>query len=70
MSHLRSRASQTGAYSATIEALLADGRSSPRSREIMFRRQPALEPGLNLPAPFKAKIVWANISAWINRNLL
>jgi hypothetical protein len=62
--------STEGLYVATIEALHTNGQTSKRSPEIRFRLTPTSDQKPKIPNDFKAKILWANISAWIQRNLL
>jgi hypothetical protein len=55
---------------ATVETIYPDGRLSGRSPEIQFRLTPEADHALEIPNDFKAKILWANITAWIWRTLL
>jgi len=48
----------------------ADGGVSARSPEIQFQFKKETDDGLKLPIDFKAKVLWANVSAWIQRYLL
>ncbi len=57
-------------FAATIQAIYPGGRSSAVSPEIIFNRTPATDADLEIPNGFKAKIVWANMTAWMQRNLL
>jgi hypothetical protein len=59
-----------GTYVATIEAILPDDRLSQQSPEISFRLTQKTEHSLDIPNNFKARILWANVNAWIRRNLL
>jgi hypothetical protein len=69
-SSLKTVAAMDGAYAATIQALLSDGRRSPISEEIRFRPDQSMDHDFNIPNHFKAKIVWANVRAWIHNYLL
>jgi hypothetical protein len=57
-------------YLASIETILPEGRISKRSPEIQFRSTQEADHTLSIPNDFKAKLLWANISAWVWRNLL
>jgi hypothetical protein len=63
-----------GFYTATVEALDPSSNSNSgkrlRSREIRFRLAAAKAPAYEIPLDFKAKVLWANVSAWIRRHLL
>lgn len=69
-SHLDPTGSTAGYYVGAVEALRADGRASIRSPEIRFDMTPIVESGPDIPNEFKAKVVWANVSAWLKRSLL
>ncbi|BBO88675.1 hypothetical protein [Desulfosarcina ovata] len=53
------------AYVATIQAEYPDGLRSPPSREIRFRMAPPADSTLEIPKDFMAKVLWANMTAWI-----
>jgi hypothetical protein len=47
------------------------GRDQPlRSADIRFRLDREHDTALAIPMDFKAKVLWANLSAWIQRNML
>jgi hypothetical protein len=56
-------------FGATIQAVYPDGRISEPSPEINFTRTTTDEHGLKIPNEFKMKILWANVAAWVQRNL-
>ena len=71
--HIVDRAEFTASddvFTATIETLHATGSLSGRSPEIRFNLKPDIEPTWNIPTGFKAKLLWTNASAWMQRNLL
>jgi len=43
---------------------------SARSPQIRFQRTPTTDHELEIPNDFKLKILWANLTAWMQRNLL
>jgi hypothetical protein len=55
---------------ATIEAIYPDGRRSSRSPEIRVQLTQAVDNTPDIPKKFMAKLFWANVSAWVKRNLL
>jgi hypothetical protein len=57
-------------FIATIEALRKEGGPSKRSRPIRFNFRPAEAPDIAIPLDFKAKLLWANVNAWIRWHLL
>lgn len=57
-------------FIATIEALRSDGSRTMRSRPIRFGFRPAVAPDIAIPLDFKAKLLWANVNAWIRWHLL
>ena len=57
-------------FVATIQAIYPDGRISDPSPGIYFKRIPTKDRGLEIPNEFKMKILWANVAAWVHRNLL
>ena len=57
-------------FIATVEAIPPGGRPSTPSPEIRFRLTQEAHQALEIPNDFAAKILWANVSAWIRRNLL
>jgi hypothetical protein len=56
-------------FNASIQALYPDGRITPSSPEIRFPLTSAGAHALEIPNDFKAKILWANVTAWVRRNL-
>lgn len=61
--------SPNASFNAFIQAVYPDGRTSVRSPQIRFQRTPATEHNLEIPNDFKLKILWANVAAWMQRNL-
>jgi hypothetical protein len=59
-----------GFYTATVEALDPKRGTRRPSPEIRFRFSAPAAPGYEIPLDFKAKVLWANLSAWIRRHLL
>jgi hypothetical protein len=57
-------------FIATIEALRGDGVGTKRSRPIRFGFRQAVAPDIAIPLDFKAKLLWANVNAWIRWHLL
>jgi hypothetical protein len=68
--HIAAGVTPGGSHTATIEALYPDGRRSAPSPAIRFRLETAAQVQPDIPARFKARMVWANLSAWIQRHLL
>ena len=56
-------------FNAFIQAVYPDGRTSARSPQIRFQRTPDTDHELEIPNDFKLKILWANVAAWMQRNL-
>jgi hypothetical protein len=56
-------------YAAAIEAQYPDGRISKRSPEIQFDLTPPKNFQPDIPSTFKARVVWANVNAWLQRHL-
>ena len=61
--------SPNSSFNAFIQAVYLDGRTSARSPQIRFQLTPATEHNLEIPNDFKLKILWANVAAWMQRNL-
>jgi hypothetical protein len=59
-----------GSIHAAIEAIYPDGRASERSPEHRYRLAQDIAPSFDIPNEFKAKILWATMTAWIYRNLM
>jgi hypothetical protein len=59
-----------GFYTATVEALDPTSGAVRRSGEIRFRLSEPETPAYEIPLDFKAKVLWANLSAWLRRHLL
>jgi hypothetical protein len=57
-------------FVAAIEALSPDGRPSTPPAEIRFRPAPQAGHAMEIPKDFAARLLWANVSAWLQRNLL
>ncbi len=57
-------------YIATVEALHPDGSPATPPAEIRFRPAPQAEDIVEIPKDFAARLLWANLSAWLRRNLL
>lgn len=61
---------QSGVYTASTEADHSGSDQPVRSADIRFRLDRESDTALAIPMDFKAKVLWANLSAWIQRNLL
>lgn len=59
-----------GFYIASVEALDPDSGTIRRTPEIRFRLSAPVASAYEIPLDFKAKVLWANLSAWIRRYLL
>jgi hypothetical protein len=59
-----------GFYTATLEALDPASGAIRRTPEIRFRLSAPAASTYEIPLDFKAKVLWANVSAWIRRYLL
>jgi hypothetical protein len=59
-----------GEYTATLEAERAHGAISRASTPIRIRYGKPVPHGLDIPLDFKAKVLWANLQVWFQRNLL
>lgn len=59
-----------GPYTATIRALSGDGRTTAASPAIRCPTTPEKAGRPDIPNDFKVKVLWANLSAWVQRNLL
>jgi len=57
-------------FISTIEALHSDGSRTDRSRPIRFGLRTAASSEISIPLDFKAKLLWANVNAWIRWHLL
>jgi hypothetical protein len=58
-----------GNFAAAIEAIYPDGQKSQRSPEILIPSAQQTDPPREIPDSFKARMIWANVNAWIVRNL-
>ena len=61
---------QSGVFTASIEAVNSGSGHSVRSVDNRFRLDRESDADLAIPMHFKAKVLWANLSAWIQRNML
>jgi hypothetical protein len=59
-----------GVLTASIQAVHSGSDQSGRSADIRFRLDRESAKDLAIPMDFKAKVLWANLSAWIQRNML
>jgi hypothetical protein len=57
-------------YSAAVEAVNANGAPPTPSLKTYFKLTPPAETTPEIPAWFQARILWASITAWLNRALL
>jgi hypothetical protein len=57
-------------FTASIEAVHSGVAQPVRSADIRFRLDLSKDTDLAIPLDFKARVLWANLSAWIQRNLL
>jgi hypothetical protein len=57
-------------YIATVEALHPDGSPATPPAETRFRPAPQAKDAVEIPKDFAARLLWANLSAWLRRNLL
>jgi hypothetical protein len=60
---------RNGTIYAAIRAIQPDDRASQQSLSFQCRQEQAVDPAFDIPGEFKAKILWANMAAWIFRNL-
>lgn len=56
-------------FSATIQAIYPDGRTTAVSPGVYFSRTPEVAHDLKIPNEFKIKILWASVSAWVQSNI-
>ena len=57
-------------FLATVESFRGDSGPMKRTRPIRFGFSPAVAPDIAIPLDFKAKLLWANVNAWIRWHLL
>jgi hypothetical protein len=58
-----------GVFAGTVEALSVDGEAWQPSPEIRFRLDKSTAGSQEIPMEFAAKVLWANLNAWLQRHL-
>lgn len=68
--HKRNFLGKEKVFAATIQAVYPDGLISDPSPEIYFKPTQTKAHVLQIPNDFKIKMLWVNVAAWVQRNLL
>jgi hypothetical protein len=67
---LASHPSADETFRATVEVLPSDGGPAQHAAKTIFNLTPPAESAPEIPVAFKARILWANIAAWLDSVLL